>query len=307
MKKKFLKLSKRNKYILIFSIYLISLVMLVLLSYFEDDEIQGFLSTMFLVSLVIAITLNVWLKNENKPIKENKSLDSKITKTSTGVRQVKIFNSALDPIKNDYFLRWTKKEKIASLQNLNLIDPLNSSFKFVEEDENEHDSNPIALFADDNKVGYFYNTGDIKSMITKYQNKEDYKIEIKLHKFDKDNNELTLLIGFYKYIDENNIEKIESSLSKTAKKIDEYENRQDNIEMISEGDWVFIEVDYNDYGEEIYIVVDDMGNELGEITSALSKRLKEKSKIEYIAGKIKEIDVSSSGTLVPIVIFYILR
>ena len=50
-----------------------------------------------------------------------------------------------------------------------------------------------------------------------------------------------------------------------------------------------------------------MGNELGEITSALSKRLKEKSKIEYIAGKIKEIDVSSSGTLVPIVIFYILR
>lgn len=87
---------------------------------------------------------------------------------------------------------------------------------------------------------------------------------------------------------------LSTSIIKTTE-IDEYENRQNNLENISEGD--ILSADYLD-SEEIYMVSDECGNELGELSKAISAKILEKEESGFeILPVVDETTENDSGIL----------
>lgn len=126
----------------------------------------------------------------------------------------------------------------------------------------------VDILLDENIVGTVEKTG-ISKMIIDFLNRDE-KV---LGKFDS---ESTVYIAFYKQIlkQVEGCENIICKLTNTSKKDEDTDTRRyENLEYMEENDLVKIE--YNDDTEK-YLLRDDSGNEIGELSKSDSKKVMRK-------------------------------
>lgn len=175
------------------------------------------------------------------------------------------------------------------------------SISFQTEPDNANDKNAIKIICKDQRIGYVHK-GKLQGMITDWQKRGDLMLA-SISKIDRKEKSIKYGIAFYKdKLDgKEKWDSLSASLTKTSKK-DEFEDRQDNLDTISEGD--VLSVEYDDY-EEIYTVADDCGSELGELSKSISAKVhaKEESGFE-IMPVVDEITESDSGKYGAKIIIY---
>ena len=177
-----------------------------------------------------------------------------------------------------------------------------SRIGFKQEVENVYDKETIVAFFDDKKIGLLYK-GNCRDILNKSlgTQKDDFLAFVK--RIDLENNFAELIIGFYEPINFNNV--IEAKLLKTNK-IDYYtdEKRQEQVELLSENDIVTLKEDIEN---ECLIVESDIGNELGELSASVSKKILDRS--NYICNVYAyvsklEYDIGSEKTKVTLKIVF---
>ena len=124
------------------------------------------------------------------------------------------------------------------------------------EPDNPYDDMAVAIYLGDKKIGYVHQ-GRTQEMIHSYH-KQGRHICGYLNKYSVENHTATYKIGFYKHIDY--FENKQFTVTKTAKKIDDYTSRADNLSNCNEGDFLVIEKEF--LGEN-YIVFNDNNDEIG--------------------------------------------
>ncbi len=139
---------------------------------------------------------------------------------------------------------------------------------FFHEPENEYDSNTVAVFVGDKKIGLMYK-GDCRDIILKCIKQNKYVVKAFVCKKDIENDKIALRIGFYMPIDKSKF--IVTSLIKTGKKDSlTDEKRQAQVEFLSEEERVILQEDYECDG---LLVISESGYELGELSQAVSERI----------------------------------
>lgn len=175
------------------------------------------------------------------------------------------------------------------------------SISFQPEPDNANDKNAIKIICKDQMIGYVHK-GKLQGMISDWQSRKDL-ILASISKVDRKEKSIKYGIAFYKdKLDgKEKWDSLNASLTKTSKK-DEFENRQDNLDTISEGD--ILSAEYDDC-EEIYTVTDDCGNELGEFSKSISAKVHEKEESGFeIVPVVNEITESDSGKYGAKIIIY---
>jgi len=230
------------------------------------------------------------IKNRNLYEKEDK-----IIETSYELPNLILDNDLKLKIKYRY------REKLCFCENLDSIKVL-SRIGFKQEVENVYDKETIVAFFDDKKIGLLYK-GNCRDILNKSlgTQKDDFLAFVK--RIDLENNFAELIIGFYEPINFNNV--IEAKLLKTNK-IDYYtdEKRQEQVELLSENDIVTLKEDIEN---ECLIVESDIGNELGELSASVSKKILDRS--NYICNVYAyvsklEYDIGSEKTKVTLKIVF---
>ena len=155
--------------------------------------------------------------------------------------------------------------------------------KFVQEPDNPYDSNAVAIYLEENKLGYVYRKDKTQKMINDWIRRGEYFTGY-LNKFSVADKKATFKIGFYKPL--SLFPSKTCSLVRTGKKIDDFDTRADNLRCCSEGDVVRIfescEYPFSN------TVCDDLGNELGELPKSAEKFL-ENCDVQDAIGIIREI------------------
>ena len=170
--------------------------------------------------------------------------------------------------------------------------------KFVQEPNNQYDNTAIAVFLEEQKVGYLYR-GQTKDMVNDWIKHNSFFWGY-INKIDATNNKATIKIGFYKNIDSLSSKKFK--LIKISKKADEFSSsRCENVSCCSNCDSVNLEPSYE---TENYLVCDDYGNELGELGSKAVEWIDEnEDNIKF--SRINNIEETDSGSYkADIEIFY---
>lgn len=230
------------------------------------------------------------IKNQNLYEKEDK-----IIETSYELPNLILDNDLKLKIKYRY------REKLCFCENLDSIKVL-SRIGFKQEIENVYDKETIVAFFDDKKIGLLYK-GNCRDILNKSlgTQKDDFLAFVK--RIDLENNFAELIIGFYEPINFNNV--IEAKLLKTNK-IDYYtdEKGQEQVELLSENDIVTLKEDIEN---ECLIVESDIGNELGELSASVSKKILDRS--NYICNVYAyvsklEYDIGSEKTKVTLKIVF---
>lgn len=230
------------------------------------------------------------IKNQNLYEKEDK-----IIETSYELPNLILDNDLKLKIKYRY------REKLCFCENLDSIKVL-SRIGFKQEVENVYDKETIVAFFDDKKIGLLHK-GNCRDILNKSlgTQKDDFLAFVK--RIDLENNFAELIIGFYEPINFNNV--IEAKLLKTNK-IDYYtdEKRQEQVELLSENDIVTLKEDIEN---ECLIVESDIGNELGELSASVSKKILDRS--NYICNVYAyvsklEYDIGSEKTKVTLKIVF---
>ena len=170
-------------------------------------------------------------------------------------RNYNLFNKCVD----NYYLAYEYEKDIA-MPEINVITGNGGKkITFKQEPDNEYDSNAVALFLDETKIGYLYR-GKTQEMVNDWLRKGDYFWGY-INKIDIENATATFKIGFYKDI--NNLEMKSFKLTRITKKASEYESsRFENLECCSDGDIVDYETSYD---TDNYVITNEYGNELGEL------------------------------------------
>ena len=162
---------------------------------------------------------------------------------------------------------------------------------FELEPENQYDKNAVKIIANGVQIGYVHKN-KLQGMVIDWLERAD-PIFSAISKIDDENKIIEIVMVFYKNplngIDK--YEKITTSLIKTSKKDMNGDSRQENYDFQSEDDIVSLE--YDDY-EENYTVLDSCGNELGELSKSITKKLKEKEITHDFIGIIDEITESDN-------------
>lgn len=150
--------------------------------------------------------------------------------------------------------------------------PIDEDLKFEFEPTNEYDKNAIKVLCNKVVIGYVPKNS-IQEMVKNYIEDDNKYVEAFVSKVNEDSKLIQMAIGFYKELTDEelkNIPHVDASLIKTTKK-SEYDDRQENLSTVAEGDEV--EIDY-DFETETYIVT-NLGSELGEINKNKSETLQE--------------------------------
>lgn len=163
------------------------------------------------------------------------------------------------------------------------------TFEF--EPENEYDSKAVALYVEGKKIGYVYR-GKIQDMIHSYY-KQGRQICGHLNKYSVDEKTATYKIGFYKPLD--CFESKKFSLVKTAKKIDEYSTRAENLSYCDEGDVLTIERD-SFADDDCFVVYADGYSEIGELPKSAVNFIEENNP-KKIYGILNTIEEDDNGKL----------
>lgn len=132
------------------------------------------------------------------------------------------------------------------------------------EPDNQYDPQAVKISSGIDKIGYLFR-GKLQDMSNDFI-KKSWPIEAFVDSITDD--EVTCGLGFYKDIDA--FDSISASLTKTSKKDFLGNSRQDNLSSVSDGDTVCLE--YN-YDSETYVISDDFGNEIGELSKSVSEKL----------------------------------
>ena len=236
--------------------------------------------------------------NVNNVIGSTNNIIKKEKEVVEKFRQKKIDFS---PLIDDYYVKYEYERNVAGVEFRNLDFSLlkNSSVSFELDKENEHDPEAIKIIQKDILIGYVYKTDEtIREMIHNYIEKDNWIITGWLKTIDEEQQKLTYQIAFYKQLDENRNECVldtKATLTKTSKKVEDYEtSRQDSLSYLSEDDFVSLEESYE---TDNLVVINDMGDELGELTESVSEKLSEYINNDeyFIICKVLEITESDSG------------
>lgn len=142
------------------------------------------------------------------------------------------------------------------------------------EPDNQYDPQAIKILSGLDKIGYLFR-GRLQDMANDFI-KKGWPVEASIDSITSDG--FTCGLGFYKDIDA--FDFISATLTKTSKKDFLGTSRQENLSSVSEGNMLSLEYDYD---SETYIVSDDCGNELGELSKSISDKLYgEEDDYEYI-------------------------
>lgn len=165
---------------------------------------------------------------------------------------------------DNYLLRYKKQVPVAGTKFLDIpYDKLRNDFlEFRFEPDNEYDSNAIAIYLDDIKLGYVSKNSKINKMIHSYLNDDDWIVYGWLSMYHEVNKEIRYQVAFYKVFSEKDEMFAKKYVFNLAKKeedfISYYENKQ-----------VSIEYDF-DYGFE---VLDEFGCKIGSLSKGDSNKI----------------------------------
>lgn len=234
--------------------------------------------------------INTQATNENIENSKEKTLPIYSKKTI-------MFEHRID----DYILKWKYYDvQVAGTEyrdiNYSKLE-INGNIQFIKDTNNEYDANAIKIMQNNIFLGYIHR-GNIQEMLQKYLDNDNYFIYSKLNLIDEEHKKIQIQIGFYKLIEEsdyNVIKKINTTLIKTSKKVEEYQtSRQEALCFVEEDDRILLEEQYD---SDCYLVLSDSGDELGELSESMSNKISEyinNSDYEIIA-TIKELTENDSG------------
>ncbi len=145
------------------------------------------------------------------------------------------------------------------------------------EPDNQYDPNAIAVFYDDQKIGYVPQNS-LQSMIKQYSDGEAHQIYSFISYINEDRNKVQIALGFYSN-ENSDLNVVKCKLCKTKLRDFNGRCRQNNLEAVETG--CAVDLEYN-YESERYLVCDDTGEELGEISK------KQSAEIYDIIGETEE-------------------
>ncbi|MGN1155046.1 MAG: HIRAN domain-containing protein [Agathobacter sp.] len=269
----------------------------------ESDNLSAFdffLCFLLIVAVVFSILFTAWkVKSKKETQSQNNSMILNHTETLTNATTNQIVgdtkkietNVNFSKIENGFYLRWHYKENIAFACNLDKVKLNDSDLEIKPEPDNQYDSNAVALYKGGYKLGYFYK-GQTQEMILNYINNSNYQIKIIVCLLDNENNKFAVQIAFYHRLDAVQLTTITVPLIKITKRAEEFESsRYENVSMMDIGDYVEITDNY----EGGYIVCDEYGNELGELSDSSSKKIEAYFE-DIIYAKIVEIEETESDS-----------
>lgn len=167
------------------------------------------------------------------------------------------------------------------------------SISFQAEPDNANDKNAIKILCKDQKIGYVHKN-KLQDMVADWQRHGDL-ILASISKIDRNEKSVKYGIAFYKdKLDgKENWESVSAALTKTSKKDFDGTSRQEHFDTLSEGD--VLSAGFDD-DEEDYLISDDCGNELGELSKSISAKVhaKEGSGFEIVP-VVNEITENDSG------------
>lgn len=179
----------------------------------------------------------------------------------------------LDILENEYILSYRYDFVKVSMPNVNGL-KLGDFLSLESEPDNQYDPHAVKILSGLNTVGYLFR-GKLQDMANDFIRK-GLPIEVSVDSITNDS--FTCGLGFYKDI--NSFDCVSATLTKTSKKDFLGTSRQDNLSSTSEGDILYLNYDCD---SETYIVTDDFGNELGELSKSISNKLyDEESNYKYI-------------------------
>lgn len=145
--------------------------------------------------------------------------------------------------------------------------------KFEPDPTNQYDGKAIKILCNDIFLGYVYK-GKEQDMIHDWI-KKSQPIYAVVTSIDKENNNIKFYIAFYKNPFENieRFEKIKTKLIKISKKIDDDYSRQDVCQFLERGEQ--LELEYDD-DTETFVAKTQDGEEAGELSKVISKKIMEK-------------------------------
>ena len=158
---------------------------------------------------------------------------------------------------------------------------------FVQEPENEYDDRAVAIYLNDNKLGYVYR-GTTQDMINDWI-KRNWQVVAYINKFNISERKVTYKIGFYKPLDL--FDSKEFSVVKTGKKDCDHTPRYENLETCNVGDTV--DVDY-DYSSESYVLTNYTVSEIGELPASASSFINA-ANCKSVVGVISEMTEDDNG------------
>lgn len=248
------------------------------------------------------------LEEENNKNEKKTTNDTTITETTNNDKielaeknSIKSSNYTFPFIDENMFLKYKYYDievKGTSHKNVDFdkID-INKTVTFEEEPTNEYDKNAIKILCNDEFIGYVPKN-NLQQMIKKYIDDDNLLIVSHISTLNKETQFIEIAVGFYNKLTKESLKEMdyfETTLIKTNKK-DEYDmSRQDNLSLVSEGDVVSLETQYD---SDLYVVMDECGNELGEINENNSQKISEYESNNYsMYATIIELRESSSGTM----------
>lgn len=193
---------------------------------------------------------------------EQRAVHEKEAKAPNKVQETEF----LEIVDGSYLLSYKYSNVKIAMPSLNSVS-LGDFLSFEQEPTNTYDDKAVKIMCGLDKIGYVYR-GKMQEMINDFLKKE-LPIEARIDSISEDY--LSYSIAFYKDI--NSFDSVNAVLTKTTKK-DEFGNsRQDNLSCINSGDILYSEYDY-DTGT--YIISDDCGNEVGELSKSISEKIRSK-------------------------------
>lgn len=140
---------------------------------------------------------------------------------------------------------------------------------FEQEPDNPYDNKAVAIYLENNKIGYIYR-GNIQKMANQFMNK-GFPVIGYINTYSIAENHATYKIGFYRPMDE--LESKSFSVVKIRKTADDgFMSRAESLLLCSEGDIVTVE---QDSIEDTCILYNYAGDEIGELPKSANDFLDE--------------------------------
>jgi hypothetical protein len=168
---------------------------------------------------------------------------------------------------------------------------LDNFVTFGYEPDNKDDSNAIAVFFDDQKIGYIPKNS-LQSLIKEYSDGATHQICGFISYINERFNEVHLSLGFYS-AEYDDFTIFTCKLNKTQENDFLGNPRQRNLSAVSEK--CPVKLEYN-YDSRTYLVSDDMGDELGEISRKQTNEIyKTIGDSEPFHAEISDLDMDGDG------------
>ena len=205
------------------------------------------LATVFLVLGIIVFikrdAIGTFILNRFFLTKENSDTQD------TAVQQPKTAYVTIPCLIDDWLLRYSYEYEICLIDHsaAEFEDFLGKELSFVQEPENPHDENAVAIYCDSVKIGYVYRANH-QDMFNSWIEHQEH-IFAYIHSIDTDNNTIIYRVGFYK--------PVARYSKKTYTLVHVNAERRENLPLCFEGE----ELDVENGIDDEYIVE----NHIGEI------------------------------------------